>query len=325
LIGMASSAGKPKPGFIVCDILLGHKQTAAGLLPFIRKCETVRSLKRVGKCLSIFVAESYSPSAFQAARSKGIVPATPESLFGEELASAFIELTKVLKQAAFVSVDPEKFDWLFRQLGKIEGAAQSLRGALFEFVVADLVRKLWGAQVTLNYKFREAGRDVAEVDVLALLVGRSLHFIECKGHAPHQTVDDSEVEEWLTERIPAIRKKALEHPDWKNLELHFELWTSGQLSEASAARVAKIQSSVPSRKYTVRWRPGEEIGNLAKSLHDDALRRVLRTHFLEHPLAAEGFQTATPATSSLMVARAAAGTEEWKFENLSLPSLPSSG
>jgi hypothetical protein len=284
-----TASGKLKPGFIVCDLLLGRTQSESGLAPFLRKCTTVRSLSRVGRCLFLFIAERYTEEAFKAARSAGIIPATTESLFGTELARAFTELVTVLKQAATVAVDPEKFEYLFRQLGKIEGAANSLRGALFEFIVADLVRKLWTAQVTVNYKFREDGRDIAEVDVLAVLAGRKIYFIECKGHAPYQTVSDAEVEKWLTSRIPTVRRKALQHPDWKGLELHFELWLSGNLSDEAARMIAHHQATVSPNKYTIRVRNGLEIGRLADELKDPSLKNVLETHFLQHPLASKEF------------------------------------
>ena len=235
----------------------------------------------------MFVAEGYSDEAFRAVRSAGAIPATTESLFGAELARAFTELVTVLKQAATAAVDPGKFEYLFSQLGKIEGAANSLRGALFEFVVADLVRKLWGAEVRMNYKFREAGKDIAEVDCLALRPGRKIYFNECKGNAPYQTLSDEEVKQWLTSRIPTVRRKALEHPDWKNQEMHFELWVSGNLSDEAARLIASHQATISPNKYTIRVRNGQEIGSLADELNDASLKHVLQTHFLHHPLAAE--------------------------------------
>jgi hypothetical protein len=287
LLSGVMPSGKPKPGFIVCDLLLGRTQTASGLAAFLRKCATLRSLSRVGRTFFFFVAEGYSDEAFRAARSAGIVPATTESLFGAELARAFTELVMVLKKAATAAVDPGKFEYLFSQLGKIEGAANSLRGALFEFVVADLVRKLWGAEVRMNYKFREAGKDIAEVDVLALLPGRMIYFIECKGNSPYQLLGDEEVKQWLTSRIPTIRRKVLEHPDWKNLDMHFELWVSGNLSDEASRMIAEHQARLSTNKYTIQVRNGLEIGRLADELKDPTLRHVLHAHFLQHPLAAE--------------------------------------
>jgi hypothetical protein len=111
-----------------------------------------------------------------------------------------------------------------------------------------------------------------------------VHFIECKGHAPGGIVDDDEVELWLNKRIPLLRKQALEHPDWRNLDLHFELWTSGELSTLSAKAVAEAQEKHQGR-YRIRVRSSTEIESLSESLYDKALSKVLQQHFFEHPLA----------------------------------------
>jgi hypothetical protein len=279
-----SGDGTVKPGFVVCDILLGRQISETGLRPFIRKCTMLRELKRVGRCLQIFVGDGYSTPSFQLARGSGIVAATPESLFGEDVALALVELTRTLRGAASAAVDPEKIDYLFRHLGKIEGAANSLRGALFEFVVADMVRKLWPANVAMNRVFRAGGRDIAEVDVLAVIPNQSVHFIECKGHAPGGVVDDAEVEVWLKRRIPLLRKQALEHPDWRHLDLHFELWTSGQLSALSVQKISEVQEKFKSLG-TIRIRTRSEIEAVSASLNDKGLLKVLQQHFFEHPLA----------------------------------------
>src|SRR5882672_3031588 len=284
-----SNTGKPNPGFLACDMLLGRVITEAGIQPFLRKCTTLQSLKKIGRCLYIFVANGYSPKALNAARRAGILPASPESLFGSEVAEAFVELTKILTGAANAAVDPEKFDWLFKKLGKIEGVALSLRGVLFEFVVGDLVRKLWGAQVQLNYKVREGGVEVAEVDVLAVLSNRCIHFIECKGQAPHQTVNDDEVKTWLTKRVPVVREHALKHPEWKHLKMHFELSTSGKLSDEAVTLIKEAQQGISPNKYAVHHRSGVDINDLANELKDETLKRVIRTHFLEHPFSADEF------------------------------------
>nr|WP_298724341.1 hypothetical protein [uncultured Steroidobacter sp.] len=280
--GRSENAG-PKPGFFVCDILLGRALSATGLRPFLRKCETLRALKGVGRCLQIFVAEGYSKEAFRLARDAGVIPATTETLFGQDVAAALVELSRVLADAARLAVDPVKFDRLFKNLGKIEGAANSLRGALFEFIVAEIVRKLWTANITLNHIFRDGGQDVAEVDVLAVLPNRSVHFIECKGHAPEGFVDNKEIDKWITRRIPTVRKKALEHPDWRHLDMHFELWTSGQLSDAARQRLATLRSHETRYKVTVCT--AADVEALVAKTNDNALHKLVQQHFIEHPLA----------------------------------------
>ena len=282
LRGRLENAG-PKPGFVVCDILLGRVLSESGLRAFLRKCETLRALKGVGRCLQIFVAESYSKEALKLARDTGVIPATTETLFGQDVAAALVDLSRMLTDAVRLAVDPVRFDLLFRELGRIEGAANSLRGALFEFVVAEIVRKLWTANITLNHIFRDGGQDVAEVDVLAVLANREVHFIECKGHAPEGFVDMREIDKWLTRRIPTVRKKALEHPEWRHLEMHFELWTSGQLSDDARQRLAALGSGETRYKVTVR--AALEIEELVAKTNDNGLRKLVQQHFIEHPLA----------------------------------------
>jgi hypothetical protein len=276
--------GKLAPGFIACDVLLDTKVTELGLRPFLHKCATLRNLKRVGRCFSMFVADSYSKDAFRKAKESGIVPATPETLFGTEVAQGLMQLTKVLTDAARASIKPEVFAEMFQRLGKIEGAATNLRGALFEYIAADLVRQTISASVTLNKIFRDdTGTLAAEVDVLAVEGKRAVYFIECKGYQPSGTVEDDEVEQWLTKRIPIVRQHALRHPEWKSLELHFEFWTTGKLSENAEARIKHAKASTS--KYIVEYRDADGVYAYAQGTKDPSLIRILKQHFLEHPMA----------------------------------------
>lgn len=79
----------------------------------------------------------------------------------------------------------------------------------------------------------------------------------------------------------------MERPDWKNLDMHFELWVSGNLSDGAAQLIVSHQARVSPNKYTIRVRNGQAVGSLAEELNDTSLKRVLQTHFLQHPLAAE--------------------------------------
>jgi len=275
---------KPAPGFIACDVLLGSVVTEDGLAPFIHKCVTLRNLKNVGRCLPVFVAESYTKEAFMKAKGVGVVPATPESLFGTEVAEGLAQLTQVLTTAARASIKPEVFDEMFKRLGKIEGAATNLRGALFEYLVAELVRQTISTNVILNKIFKdESGKEAAEVDVLAVAGKRDVYFIECKGYQPAGTIKDDDVERWLTKRIPLIRRQALDHPEWKNMNMHFEFWTTGKLTEAAEARIQAVKTKTV--KYFVDYRVASGILDYALTTKDTGLITTLNQHFLEHPLA----------------------------------------
>lgn len=280
-----TDSAKLKPGFIACDVLLGSELTEHGIRPFIQKCTTLRSLKRVGRCLQLFVADRYDASAFRLAKGAGVIPATPATLFGEEVAAGLSQLIDLLKSAAVAAVDPAIFNELFQRLGRIEGAANNLRGALFEFLVAEIVREKYGARITLNKIFKNELGGKAEVDVLGEQGSVAVHFIECKGYHPLATVPDEEVERWLNTRIPLVRSEVLKHPDWKNRKLYFEFWTIGKLSAGAVAKIEKAKSAVRPGKYTLDYRDANRVVNIAKELNDAAILDALQRHFLEHPLA----------------------------------------
>lgn len=278
-----SAQGKPSPGFFVCDIVLHHEITSAGITPFLQKCRTLRSLKRVGRCIQLFIAEKYTKEAFQLAKSQGVMPGTPETLFGEEVAASLRQLSDVLRQAAGLK-DMKVFDELFNGLSRIEGAATNLRGALFEFWAAEAVRQIYGAHIRMNRVFVDASGK-AEVDVQASVASRAVRFYECKGYQPGGLIPDDEVDRWLEVRIPLVYKQARATPDWGGREFHFEFWTTGRLSEASIAKIKKAQATVRPGRYTLDFCDSERLTAIAKATKDKALNDALRQHFLNHPMA----------------------------------------
>ncbi|MEX3981825.1 hypothetical protein AB4Y45_22910 [Paraburkholderia sp. EG287A] len=281
-----ADASKPKPGFFAVDVLLKEEVSADDIQPFVYKCTALRQLRGVGRCLQFFVAHRYSREALSIIRQNGIVAATPESLFGTDVARALAELTGTLKQAATQSVDPEKFATLFEKLGKSQGAVGTLRGALFEYLVADVIRHtVAGVDITMNKIYRWNGKDVAEVDVRAVVKDREIRFIECKGLLPGRQLSEKDVDDWLVRRIPAVRKQTLENPEWKNIPLKFEMWLTGELSPESKARVEAAKAEVNPERYTIDVHLASDIEKMVEPL--PALRKVVTQHFLRHPLAAQ--------------------------------------
>jgi len=109
------SGNKSSPGFLVCDVLLGVNISVQELQPFLNKCQTLRSLRKVGRCLQIFVADGYEPEAFLQAKKHGVIPATTSTLFGYEVAKALRELTDLLKDV-FPRTDTfERIDEVFKR------------------------------------------------------------------------------------------------------------------------------------------------------------------------------------------------------------------
>lgn len=276
---------RPKPGFLVCDVLLGVAVNATHLKPFINKCKTLRSLRGVGRCLQIFLAEGYEPEAFALVKTNGIVPATTESLFGREVAAALLRLEELLADTFSRAANVEVVDEIFRSLSRVEGAATNLRGALFEFIVAEIVRRTDAStELRMNELVHHAGR-TAEVDVLSTKVSKEARFIECRGYQPGGTLPDDHVARWLDDRIPLIRAAALEHPFWRGYRLRFELWTTGNVSDAMRQRINAAQQTVSPGKYTIELLEKDDVRTACKAAGGSSLLKTLDEHFLDYPLA----------------------------------------
>jgi hypothetical protein len=278
--------GQSNPGFVACDVLSGFQVNEEGLRPFLHKCITLRTLKRVGPCLQIFVADHFAPDAFARAKRSGVIPATPANMFGKDVGEAFIKLFEILSTATQFSIDPDSFNFVFEKLSKIEGAALNLRGALFEYLVAEIVRRQSNSpfvRIAKTYKMPDSQK--IEVDVVSEVANVSVTFIECKGYHPAGTVSDQDVSNWLEVKIPKLYAYARSHPDWKSLKIMFEFWTTGNLTNEASSAIDYTSRRVRPTKYTVVARNSAGVREMAKLVNDSALLKVFNEHFFEHPLA----------------------------------------
>ncbi|TIQ62005.1 MAG: hypothetical protein E5X41_30630 [Mesorhizobium sp.] len=285
-----SKDGAGKNGFVACDVLLGTRIDSAGIKPFIHKCQTLRRLRNVGTCLQIFVADRYTGDAFQDAKRAGVIPATPASLFGHEVAEGLAQLTQVLRKAAASILEPNDFDSLFKKFGRIEGAAIQLRGTLFEFLTADIARKSMShTSIRMNHKFKADQRE-AEADVVVIRDNSDVLMIECKGYSPYAEIPDDLFNRWLQHNVPTCYKAARSHPDWQNLPLKFEFWGTGKLSPASLALFQGAKSTINPNRYTIDLRLGQEVLHQTELTKDFKLVEILQKHFMPArsvPVAAE--------------------------------------
>ena len=272
--------GKTKPGFVVCDVYLGEMVDSVGVRPFIKKCTTQRTLRNIGPCLELFVAHGYSTDAFGLLKEKGIIPATVRNLFGEDVAEGIRALSKTLQRAAEAAIDPERFDLLFSKLGKIEGASTQLRGTLFEYLTADIARRTISWNVQMNRVFKTEDGNMAEADVIAIRDEISITLIECKGYNPDSEVPDEYMSRWLYHSIPIFYRAIRAHPDWKDLDVKFEFWATGSLSENAIAMFRSVRGAVRPTRYSVKLRLAPKILQRCRSTRDEGLVTTFRKHFM---------------------------------------------
>lgn len=270
---------KPTPGFVVCDVLFSKNVTMGELEPFFNKVQSLQSLKNIKRTLYIFVALSYENDAYRKLREKGIVPATPESLFGKDIAEAFISLIEVSEKSISGNLESKCLNEVMAKLDRLEGVMGNMRGAFFEMLVSHIVRNSTAGIFELNKICKNNKGEKAEVDVYVIPQIGNPRMIECKAMKPGSFVSNEEIDKWLSIRINRVREHLNRLEMVKpNREIpSFELWTTGRISDESMARILKTKEA-NKRKYNIVIVGPVEIRDAAKP--DDAALKVLNDYFL---------------------------------------------
>lgn len=284
-------------GFVACDVLLERIINEHDILPFINKIKTLSSLRRIKKCLYVFVAEMYSLEAFQALKAMGVIPATVNNLFGFELAKAMKSLCEVLGSAVNRTDNKGKLKNAFDQIGRIEGAALNLRGALFPFLVAEVLKADSYEILKMNQKITIPNSEKRlEIDIIAKK-SNEIYFFECKGEMPESQADDAEISKWITS-ISHAKKYADNYPEYERKKFHYEFWTSGFYSENALQELSTKKDEL--RKYSINYKSGRDILKLAKQLSITHVVDTLNEHFFKHPLAQSSTQLTSESSTLTM-------------------------
>ncbi len=277
--------GKPKPGFLVCDAVLGEVLNEAALAAFVRKCTLLGAMEKVPPVWPVLVAQGYSREAFRFGRSHGIMMATPDLLFGREVAEGLAKLLHTLSKAAAMAVQrPEVIDELFKSLGQIEGAAGNLRGALFEMLVGHCVVKLDDGSIDIGKKVRDRHTGQwAEIDVFRVKEHREVWSYECKGHQPTQVETYDQIEHWLTERVARIHRAISQEERFGGCDFHYEYWTCGTFAPDALKRLQEAKERTG--RYAIGWKDGPAVRKYVEKVRPKSVVQMLDDHFLNHPIA----------------------------------------
>ena len=235
-----------KPGFFACDVLLGVKVSLTEVQPFIAKCKSLLSLKNVGRILFVFAASEFEKDAFMELKRFGIIPATPNNLFGEEVANSLKTLNDFLEQYfAMRKSNVEKIDSIMTCFSQIKGATAQLQGALFEYLVAEVVR-IDGGDVEIGRLCRDQKKRFADSDVCVTKRHKEVRFIECKGYKPYSEVKHADVKNWIEKQMPVFLSQG--KSDEPNGDIIIELWTTGKFSIESSDALALCKKNNDIRK-----------------------------------------------------------------------------
>jgi hypothetical protein len=121
---------------------------------------------------------------------------------------------------------------------------------------------------------------------------------ECKGYQPESKVPHSEVEQWLTERVPTIYAAHRQQQQFVNAAIGFEFWTCGSFDEESVKLLTEAKKHT--RKYMIDWKTGAEVRTYVQGLSAPGLKKILDEHYFNHPIAvfARNAARSKPAAAS---------------------------
>lgn len=277
LLTQGNSANKP--GFFACDVLLGTRLTLAQVQPFIAKCKSLRSMKNIGKILFMLAASQFDDDAFQALKKEGIIPATPENLFGEDFAESLRELTRFLSYYfTGASANLEEIDSIMVALTHVQGAAAQLQGALFEYLVAEVVKH--EGTVEVGKLVRSADGKKADSDVFIAKGYQEVRFIECKGYKPYSVVRHKDVQHWIGGQVPVFINYAKQ--DKPGADIHVEFWTTGKLGEDSQLSLEKFRENNSIRqRYHIHVLEAHDVRKRFNETRNKRLIEVYEKHFAE--------------------------------------------
>lgn len=294
------SANGLKPGFIVCDVNLRDVLSEDAVAAFVRKHDLASAPANVAPIMPFLVADGFAGKAFGLARSRGILATTTSHLFGEEVAKALRDLISLLTDTgATASVNPDHVERVLRSLTRIEGAANNLRGSLFEIIAGSLAKDIEGGYLRTGEKWKDysTGR-TAETDVLLdRPEDKGPLVIECKAKISGSRVSLEEVRKWRDDRVPLLYKIFSTDGRLSGKHVTFELWTNGPIG---ADALAWLKAYPAAKEYSVGWKDGDALKPYVEQAPSAAIRRAMSEHYFHHPLAkiaAQNARDAAPASA----------------------------
>ncbi len=264
------------PGFIVADILIGKKVDRIDAEFFLQKIEILQQQTKARPFIPFLICSNVEERTFGQLKSRGIAIGRVSELFGPSYAKALQLLIETIADATkIINTNPDQFIELCEKISTLNDKFKNMKGDLFEFVV--------GYFYSREHSPLEIGKIIhpsefqppKEIDVFVKGFN-ALKVVECKAYK--SPLNETEVEDWLTDHIPVVRKWISSQDDYKSKDLVFELWcTSG--FESDAIRLLKKHTKSV-RKYDIKYFDGSAIAKKFKRLKDNKSYDLLMRYFM---------------------------------------------
>jgi len=264
------------PAFVIADLLIGNVINKDQVEFFINKISALKQQKNLAKFIPFLIVDSIDPNALNALKSNGVVVGFTNELFGnnyKDLLNSLINL--VTNAGAILKKNPEAYLDLVSKLNKlVDGKTNNLRGDLFELAVGYYQGRICTNIDIGKMIIHEGNR--REIDVYGLLAN-SVIICECKGY--NHPVTENEIELWLGEKVPVIRKWILDNASLSEREIIFQFWSTGGYTPEALDLLEKRK--LGTSKYTIEYFDLDKMLEMSKRVNSKKFTEILREYYIK--------------------------------------------
>lgn len=262
------------PGFIVADILIGNVITESQIEFHINKIKTLKYRNNVANFIPYLIVDSIDTQALNALKAEGIVVGFVNELFGENYKELLNSLINLVKNAgAILKRNPNAYLDLMIRLNKlVEGKTNNLRGDLFELAVGYYQGRICKNIDIGKIIIHEGAR--REIDVYGITANKVI-LSECKGY--NHKIKKEEIETWLGEKIPVIRKWILNQPSISEMQIVAQFWATGGFEDDALELLRERQKKTI--KYQIEFFALDEMIKKSQEVKSKKFEEILREYY----------------------------------------------
>lgn len=263
-----------KAGFIAGDIILHKELSVSDISPFLKKIDIVHGQKSGPILQAFLIADGFSKDALDLLRTRGVVLATPTSVFGPELGKAIKSLVDMLENAAaIIANNPDELFQLLARLQKIQGVALNLTGVVLELIIAQIYQSdgYWiDIRQKVSSKFGRAEIDIKAKNTFEVVC------CECKGMSAGNLVSESEIRKWLDGPFMRI-KDWIKESETLPSKKRFVFYSSTGYSPEARKVIEEVETK--HIKQSVQFLTGEDILQDLRKRNFSALVEIFKEQF----------------------------------------------
>lgn len=254
-----------KPGFVVADVHLGRKLSAADVQYFIHKCNAIRHSNPT-PFMAFCIANWFEKDAFMLGRQNSVVFTTPRNFFGKGFSSSIDLLSQALELRDYVSSDSEFMSDVTDAIEALEHlttAARTLKQSLLKIIIGRVLQKVRGTRPNYGVSFETSWGAFESTDILATGADQTI-IVECR--FLEKQVEPELIKNWLR-TILLIKNNVL--ADGKIQKPEFWLCTNSYFS--SEAHRLLFEANCAAQGYSIRWYDRRTLASLIDEAGDPAI------------------------------------------------------